>query len=130
MNEVFVLSCVGDVDGDGNAFAQAQERAGDLTVIGCGLDADATAYVERDRCDAEAEVGFVRGFWLCSSSGERERFEASPTSEECTCGQQKISSIHRGHLREGTLFVRGTIIYGAIDVRIAAMRKGGVSCDS
>jgi hypothetical protein len=122
VNEVFVLSCVGDVDGDGNAFAQAQEGAGDLTVIGCGLDSDATADVECGWRDAEAEVGFVRGFWLCSPSGERERFEASPSREECTCGQQKISSIHHSHLREGTLFVCGTIIYGAINVGIVAMR--------
>ena len=124
MNEVFILSCVGDVDGNGNAFAETKEGAGDLAVVGCGLDADAAADVERGRLDAETEVRFARGFRFCSGSSERERFEASPTSEECACGQQEISSIHRGHLRECTLFVLsgGTIIYGGLDIRIAAMQ--------
>jgi len=71
VHEVGAVGCVGDVDGDGHALAEAQQRTGYLAVVGDGFDGDAGRYLEDARLDGEGVVGcgegdFVSRF-LCSS---------------------------------------------------------------
>jgi hypothetical protein len=68
-------SCgVGDVDGDGNALAQAQKRARELPVVGKCLDVDAGGDLDAARLDGEGMVGgslrsLRRSFLCCGLLG-------------------------------------------------------------
>ncbi len=55
---------VGDVDGDGHAFAQMEQRPGHLAVVCDRFHRDARTDVERGGLDAQYVVGFAGGLLL------------------------------------------------------------------
>ena len=61
MDNVVDVAGIRDIDGDRNPFAKPQQRSGNLSVIGKGLDLDAFANLESRLFDAQAMVGLPAG---------------------------------------------------------------------
>src|SRR6185437_13459015 len=61
VNDVGTAGGVRDVDGRGHALTQAQQRAGDLAVVGKGLDGNAGRDFDGAGLDRKSVVGSGRG---------------------------------------------------------------------
>jgi hypothetical protein len=69
MNDVRVGTVICYVDRDRDAFAHAQNRAGDLPVIADGVDHDPRGDLKLARCNAQYVVHFLGGPLCCPGRG-------------------------------------------------------------